>query len=68
MIKPEKCFCDLEYRALDNLQDVDVAVFSACHGTPYKPGTASHAANAPKQYDTHFHGTALTQNNLTVTL
>ena len=48
MIKPENCFCDIEYRALDNLQDVDVAVFSACHGTPYKPGTASHAANAPK--------------------
>mgnify|MGYP001181562744 CR=1 FL=1 len=47
MIKPEKRFCDLEYRTLDNLQDVDVAIFSACHGTPYKPGTASHAANAP---------------------
>ncbi len=48
MIKPEKCFCGLEYRTLDNLHDVDVAVFSACHGTPYKSGIASHAANAPK--------------------
>ncbi len=47
MIKPEKLFCDLEYRTLDNLKDVDVAIFGACHGTPYKPGKASHAANAP---------------------
>ncbi len=44
MIEPEKTFCDLPFRRLDQLGGADVAVFSACHGSPYKPGVPSHAA------------------------
>ena len=47
MIEPEKTFCGLPFRRLDDLADADVAIFSACHGSPYKPGVPSHAANAP---------------------
>lgn len=47
MIQPDKTFCGLAFRGLDNLQDADVAIFGACHGSPYKPGVPSHAANAP---------------------
>ncbi|MEM7506505.1 MAG: arginase family protein [Pseudomonadota bacterium] len=56
MRRPARTFCDLPYaapnfdgRIYDGLRfrDVDAAIFSASHGTPYTPGQASHAANAP---------------------
>lgn len=47
MIRPAKTFCDIPFADLDQLEDADVAVFGSRHGTPYKPGTASHAANGP---------------------
>ncbi|MEK9755041.1 MAG: arginase family protein, partial [Rhodospirillaceae bacterium] len=47
MIEPEKTFCDLPFRRLDALAGSEVAIFSSCHGSPYKPGRPSHAANAP---------------------
>ena len=47
MIKPEKTFCDVESAEIDQLDHTDVAIFSSGHGSPYKPGTPSHAANAP---------------------
>lgn len=45
MIKPDVTFCQTPY--CDDLAtlDADIAVFGAPHGTPYKPGTPSHAAN-----------------------
>lgn len=42
--EPEKTFCGVPFAKVDEL-DADVAVLGAPHGTPYKPGTASHAAN-----------------------
>ncbi len=47
MIKPEKTFCDVEYGESHQLTDVDVAIFGSGHGSPYKPGVPSHAAEAP---------------------
>ena len=46
--RPEKTFCDIEFVSVDNLQGAEVAVFSACHGSPYEPGVPSHAANGAK--------------------
>ncbi len=45
LTKPETTFCQTPY--CDDLStiDADVAVFGAPHGTPYKPGIPSHAAN-----------------------
>lgn len=42
--EPETTFCGAPFAKVDEL-DADVAVLGAPHGTPYKPGTASHAAN-----------------------
>jgi agmatinase len=47
MIKPDKTFCDVEHAEISNLENADVAIFSSSHGSPYKPGVPSHAANAP---------------------
>lgn len=47
MIKPDKTFCEVEFAENTELIDVDVAIFSSGHGSPYKPGVPSHAANAP---------------------
>lgn len=45
MLRPEKTFCDLPRVALAELgaRGADVAILGAAHGTPYKPGTPSHA-------------------------
>ena len=45
MRQPETTFCRLPFAALDTL-DADVAILGADHGTPYRPGVASHAAGA----------------------
>ena len=44
LIKPKDSFAQVPY--CDDLSklDADVAVFGSAHGTPYKPGVASHAA------------------------
>ena len=49
MIRPETTFCHLPHVALSDLgqSGADVAIFGASHGTPYQPGTPSHAAGAP---------------------
>jgi agmatinase len=49
MIGPEATFCNLPHLALADLgrSAADVAIFGASHGTPYQPGTASHAAAGP---------------------
>lgn len=41
--EPETTFCGVPFTAVDELA-ADVAVIGAPHGTPYRPGTASHAA------------------------
>jgi agmatinase len=46
MWKPDPAFCGLPLAELAGL-DADVAILGASHGTPYKPGTPSHAAGAP---------------------
>ena len=43
---PGQTFCRLPHAELASL-DADVAILGAAHGTPYKPGTPSHAAGAP---------------------
>ena len=61
MIRPETTFCNLPRAELAGLDaagldaaglnaaglDADVAILGAAHGTPYAPGTPSHAAGAP---------------------
>lgn len=42
--EPAGTFCGAPFTEVDEL-NADVAVFGAPHGTPYKPGTPSHAAN-----------------------
>jgi agmatinase len=42
--RPDPTFCDVPSSELDAL-DARVAIIGAPHGTPYKPGTPSHAAN-----------------------
>lgn len=41
---PDPTFCGVPFAAVDDLE-ADVAIIGAPHGTPYKPGTPSHAAN-----------------------
>lgn len=55
---PVSTFCGLPRGEFAEL-DADVAILGAAHGTPYRPGVASHAATAPmalrdalKWYDT----------------
>lgn len=42
--RPDPTFCGTPFEEVGGLS-ADVAVFGAPHGTPYKPGTPSHAAN-----------------------
>jgi len=42
--QPETTFCGVPFAPAPEL-DADFAVIGAPHGTPYKPGTPSHAAN-----------------------
>lgn len=42
--EPDTTFCGVPYTDIREL-DADVAVIGAPHGTPYKPGTPSHAAS-----------------------
>ncbi len=50
LLSPAPSFCGVETcDDLDALagRGAEVAIFGAGHGTPYRPGRASHAANAP---------------------
>lgn len=42
--EPDPTFCGVPFAAVDELE-ADVAIIAAPHGTPYRPGTPSHAAN-----------------------
>jgi len=46
MWKPEPTFCLLPQGDITAL-DTDVAILGASHGSPYRPGTPSHAAGGP---------------------
>lgn len=48
LLPPDPSFCDLPVCSDLAVLQADVAVFGAGHGTPYRPGRASHAANAPQ--------------------
>ncbi len=43
-IEPEQTFCGVEFCADLGALEAEVAVLGAPHGTPYEPGTPSHAA------------------------
>lgn len=45
LTKPTSTFCQVPFCNDLNALSTDVAIFGAPHGTPYKPGVASHAAN-----------------------
>ncbi len=47
MLKPDHTFCDLPFGDDAALEKADVAVFAAANGSLYRPGEASHAADAP---------------------
>src|SRR6188768_1629370 len=48
MLRPTRTFCDVPFcDDISASHNVDVAIIGAPHGTPYEPGVASHAANAP---------------------
>ena len=47
MTPSDPTFADLPAARIDALGDAQIAVFGAAHGTPYKPGTPSHASGAP---------------------
>ena len=63
--RPDRTFCDLPFAGPSEFAAADVVILGASHGTPYKPGTPSHAANGhvavrgalgwysanPEQYD-----------------
>ena len=44
LTKPESTFCQVPFCEDVSRLNADVAIFGAPHGTPYKPGVASHAA------------------------
>ncbi len=44
-IEPEQTFCGVPFCADLAALEAEVAVLGAAHGTPYEPGTPSHAAN-----------------------
>ena len=44
MLQPDQTFCDLPFCADLARPEAEVVVLGAPHGTPYKPGTPSHAA------------------------
>jgi len=46
-IEPEQTFCGVPFCADLGTLEAEVAVLGAPHGTPYEPGTPSHAANGP---------------------
>lgn len=43
-LQPETTFCGVPFSSVDEL-DADVVIIGAPHGTPYKSGITSHAAN-----------------------
>ncbi len=47
MLRPDKTFCDLPHAELADLaaNGADLAILGAAHGTPYRPGTPSHACD-----------------------
>ncbi len=45
LIEPERTFCGVPFCADLSALEAEVAVLGAPHGTPYQPGTPSHAAN-----------------------
>jgi agmatinase len=47
LLKPAQTFCNLPFCDDPARVEADVAIIGAPHGTPYAPGTPSHAANAP---------------------
>lgn len=47
LLKPTPTFCGVPFADDPQTFTADVAVIGAPHGTPYHPGTPSHAANAP---------------------
>ncbi len=44
-IEPEQTFCRVPFCADLGALEAEIAVLGAPHGTPYRPGTPSHAAN-----------------------
>jgi agmatinase len=46
LVRPEQTFCGVPFCADLGALEAEVAVLGAAHGTPYEPGTPSHAANA----------------------
>lgn len=48
MLEPARTFCAVPFCHDVARLEADVAIIGAPHGTPYKPGEASHAANAVK--------------------
>ncbi len=45
LTNPDITFCQTPFCDDLTVLDADIAIFGAPHGTPYKPGTPSHAAN-----------------------
>jgi len=48
LLKPARTFCAVRFCDDLNRLEADIAVIGAPHGTPYKPGEASHAAGASR--------------------
>lgn len=46
--RPARTFCDVPFVDDPAAARADVVVIGASHGTPYRPGVPSHAAQAPK--------------------
>ena len=47
-IEPEQTFCGVPFCADLGTLEAEVAVLGAPHGTPYEPGTPSHAAGGAR--------------------
>ena len=48
LIEPEQTFCRVAFCADLGVLEAEVAVLGAAHGTPYEPGTPSHAAGGAR--------------------
>lgn len=48
MLKPDHTFCRVPFEETPSALETDVAILGAPHGTPYRPGEASHAAGGAK--------------------
>ena len=47
--RPERTFCGVSFAGdAEAPHDADVVIVGASHGTPYRPGIPSHAADAPR--------------------